>query len=676
MIKYPRLLNSSGGTERFIDPVKVSVDLTITPLSYASIELPKGENLPARSYVELYTIMGSAGIFRVRSPQDAYGNDTTTAELEHAIVEVGDYLVLNKYSEMMAANTAMQTIFSHYRGSRWQLGNVNALGSGQIALEANYDTVLECMLKILEQKPDCMLTFDFTTSPKWTVAVASRGTTVSAEGRLSRNVNYARVSYDDTELCTRVYYEKPATDSSGNPTSVWAHLDADSATMSQYGLIEKEVNTGSNWTEAEALKVATDYLNKHKIPRVSVEISAEELHSITGETLDKFEIGKLCRLALPDYGVTVENTVTGLSFEDVYNAPNVITVQLAEPEDNAINYIHDVDKKGGSGGGGGGRKKKQDDEQKEYETKIEQSDREIHLWARRTNVAESILEQAGMRLNSQGVLIYATDYANNIMSKLNVQKDRISLLVEGEGANAQIKRASIVASITEGHSSVSITADYIDMNGVVRKLETYDLSCGDITCGNVNCQAVVCDGVVGADGVQAGYFINNNYQEVLVSNVTVSGNTLTITYMNGLSDTFSKATSLSGEWSGTSSSGKQYKVTASQNGTAVGNPHYSPRLDPDGWSKSGNPSWANDKKSFTQDILVSDVDGTGVVLLNDVYFSTLDAWNAGKNSVSTQPTNIRASSSSSGTSLGALSVRSGQYVTFQVNGDGYCIQII
>lgn len=131
-IPLPRLLDDSGNFVRTVRSIKVSINLNITPLSYASIELPKGENLPARGYVELFTPMGSAGIFRVRSPSDAYGDYITTAELEHAVTEVADYLVLNDYNEMMAAGTAMQTIFSHYRGSRWRLGSVAALARDRL----------------------------------------------------------------------------------------------------------------------------------------------------------------------------------------------------------------------------------------------------------------------------------------------------------------------------------------------------------------------------------------------------------------------------------------------------------------------------------------------------------------------------------------------------------------
>lgn len=545
-IPLPRLLaNSPSWTERRITPTKVSINLSITPLSEATMELPRGESVPARGYVELFTCMGSAGIYRVRSPRDAYGDDITTAELEHAVVEVGDYLVLSDYNVMMAATTAFSTIFSYYRGSLWTLGNISALGSDQVAVNANYVRVLEALIAIMDQKPDCMMDFDFSTTP-WTINVRKRGTTVAAEGRLSRNVNYANVTYDDTELCTRVYYEKETDDGTaldGYPTfsasdlyapdavvtyngalyqlpdgheknvtwanttktalndvpsSEWTYIDAE--TIADYGLVERTVPTGSDYTEDEALQVAAEYLKNHRHPRISVEISLEELSSITGEPLDTFEIGKLCRLALVDYGVTVEKHITGLGFADVYEQPRNITANLAEEEDAAINFIHDIDSKGGSGGGGGSAKK-QDEEFKEFWTQFYRDDYKINLIAAQSNKARGILKAAGIDIDANGVAIYATDKTTNLQSKIDVQAGRIDLVVQGEGPNAQIKPAEIVAAINDGVSTIKISADHIDIDGLVEylkavQLDVYTLTVSsftelhDVDCGNIDCSYI------------------------------------------------------------------------------------------------------------------------------------------------------------------------------------------
>ena len=53
-------------------------------------------------------------------------------------------------------------------------------------------------------------------------------------------------------------------------------------------------------------------------------------------------------------------------------------------------------------------------------------------------------------------------------SKLNVQADRISLVVTGSGANAQVNPASIVAAVNaQTGSFVQIRANTIDLSGYV-----------------------------------------------------------------------------------------------------------------------------------------------------------------------------------------------------------------
>ena len=63
-----------------------------------------------------------------------------------------------------------------------------------------------------------------------------------------------------------------------------------------------------------------------------------------------------------DYNVTIERVVTGLSWDDLLDMPEDLTVALEDEEDTTITFLHDLDAKGGSGGGGGGKKKQEDEE--------------------------------------------------------------------------------------------------------------------------------------------------------------------------------------------------------------------------------------------------------------------------------------------------------------------------
>ena len=674
IIPLPKLLDKSGNYIRSFRPLKVSVEQSIVPLSTASIELPEDESLPARNYVEVFTSMGSAGIFRIRSPQNAYGEDTSVCELEHAIVEVGDYLVREKIAEMMSPKAAMQRIFSHYRGSRWRLGNVDALGTSLIAVQINYENCLTAMISILEQVPSCYMTFDFSTSP-WTVRVAAKGSTVGAEGRLSRNVESARIIYDDSELCTRAYYEVETTDASGEPSSEWRSIDAD--TINTYGVVEREVPIGAGFTAQEALFAAQEYLRKHKKPRVSIEISGQDLSQITGESLDTFTIGKLFRLSLVDYDLTIEDVITGLSWNDVYGNPTEVTVNLADEEDTAVVYIHDIESSGGRSGGGGGGKKQQDDKFKEYYTRIQQTDYMIDLQAVHVAKNGNILQQAGMYLDANGVLQYAQDNEKNIQSHIKTQADRIDLVVEGTGPNAHIKPAQIVAAINNGASSIKISADHITLDGeaVAAVLYNQELSVTNLTADYL---------VLGEDGLSSdggasfagtvsasgGFSVDG--EDVLVSDITFSGNTMTVSYTDGREPvTFSKAVSLSGEWSGNVSAGKSYKVTPS-----AGAVHYSPQID--SIYRYSAVVWDADNKGFSVKLRAQDENGVDLIE-EEITFDTTVSYNAGRDSATIRPTNIGINTTSGSatvlTSIAATRFVAGRYLNFTVGSTRYSISI-
>lgn len=453
MIQLPRLLDSSLKEVKRLRPVQMSVNLEIVPLSTASMTLLKDDTVTARSFVEIYTSIGSVGIFRVRAPQESYGEETITVECEHAITEVADYLIKEDYEKAMNAQTAIKTLFSHYKGKLWKLGSLTNL-SGTVNVIASYNTVLEAMLAILDQQRDLMMTFDFTTSP-WTINFVKKGTVVAAEGRLSRNVKSAKVTYDDSNLCTRVY----ADGLTGTKGNVYGHIDA--STLSKYGVVEKTVS-GSSDSKDDTTRTAKAFLNDNKEPKVSVEIDAADLSLITGESLDKFTLGKLFRLAIPDRGVTVEQHITSLSWDDVFNNEESIHVTLAAKKDTVLSFLHDVETSGGRGGGSANRKTEKN--KKEYTTKFEQTDRSIELVATRTDKNDKILEQAGLKLNSKGVLTYATDSKLNIGSRFQVQADQITSLVEKTGVNKLGKKETLYSKVTQTESSISSVVSKTGVN--------------------------------------------------------------------------------------------------------------------------------------------------------------------------------------------------------------------
>ena len=126
--------------------------------------------------------------------------------------------------------------------------------------------------------------------------------------------------------------------------------------------------------------------------------------------------------------------------------------------------------------------------------------------------------------------IYTTveNTKSDLRSLIQQEANRISLVVEGTGANAHIKPAEIVASINNGSSTIKLSANHIDIDGIVSYLQSVgirvqsllvdgDITCeeavvaaslqggeaiidGDVTCGDVDCDDLTCTGLTVSDG--------------------------------------------------------------------------------------------------------------------------------------------------------------------------------
>ena len=179
--------------------------------------------------------------------------------------------------------------------------------------------------------------------------------------------------------------------------------------------------------------------------------------------------------------------------------------------------------------------------------------------------------QIRSEVNASNSLVYSTitqtasqirsEVASSIsglQSSITQESNRISLLVEGTGANAKIKPASIVASINNGASSIKLSATHIDIDGLVNKLVGYDVAAESLTAHQVTSDGECTFDTIVVDSLQV-----NGHTNVLVD-ASVSGNTLTLTYDDGTTVNFSKATSLSAAWDGN----RKFTVSASPQGVS------------------------------------------------------------------------------------------------------------
>ena len=82
-------------------------------------------------------------------------------------------------------------------------------------------------------------------------------------------------------------------------------------------------------SQSELRSWAKARVKKHSQPTVTVTISGLDLSEATGESLDSFTLGKICRVPLPDLGETFNERVVKLAYSDTVSEPERVTVTLA-----------------------------------------------------------------------------------------------------------------------------------------------------------------------------------------------------------------------------------------------------------------------------------------------------------------------------------------------------------
>lgn len=597
---------------KWLKCISLSVNQNIIPLSTATMQVLKEDVPPVRSYVLIETPNGVKEYYRTRQPQTQHDTDIATVQLDHAISEVGDYLIQGQINQEKTVAQAFSLIFSHYRGTKWQLGSFTATET--VTVDCDYDNVLEALLSILEQAPQYVMTFNFNTTP-WTMSLAQKSNTVTAEGRLSRNIESAMVKYDDKDLCTRVYVK-------GLPLQSGQAGDVgymDSMNISTYGVVEAQTGSG-NLTQEQAQRVAQAYLNANQYPKQSVEISGEDLFRITGESLDAFVCGKKFRLAIPEDNIVIEDYITKVDFSDVINS-NAANIVIGNDLDPVINFLQNQSSSGKSYGRGIKDLGRENDiihteiyatgsllysfvEQtatyiltvvenvesdlgsailqtaNQIRTEVHASESNIYSYVDQTatyirsevasaisDVGSSILQTANQirsEVHASESTIYSyvdqtatsinqvvASTASGLSSRISQQADKIALVVDGGG---HIKAAEIAASINQqtGQSIVKLSADVIDIDGetIVDWLEGEDVVCAELETGSLVCGGTL-ELDVDAPLVGAGGTTADIGGLVVDVSVDPDTNVLTLTQLDGTVTTFSRAASGGNKVSGT-----------------------------------------------------------------------------------------------------------------------------
>lgn len=324
MTRLPRLMDSDLREIGRLDVVDASVEVNLSPLSTAEITLTDAGAVQVGQYVEMYTSSGSAGIYRVNTMDKRYGG-TTTVTLEHGLCTLGDAIMTGKGTEKGSPRAMLARLLGCQNRSMWQLGTVEAPDSMVLTWEYDYSNVLEGLCEVLDQLDGYFVSPDQTTTP-WTLHLLKLADDDACECRLNRNLESVTVTEDRSELCTRLYVP-----------GVSDPLNAD--TQGVWGIVTRSMVADDSIGTDALLQEGRAYLEKHKTPLISVEMDAVDLMEATGESFDRFYLGRNCRVCLPEYKTVLRHRVIRISHPSIYQEPGRVMVTLSHPEGSAVSVL-------------------------------------------------------------------------------------------------------------------------------------------------------------------------------------------------------------------------------------------------------------------------------------------------------------------------------------------------
>jgi hypothetical protein len=602
---------------------------------------PDGPDLSLDDWI-LDTVPEGVIVWRVKSVRHMIDEKTRHVELEHVIQTLDDIYLFEpdpepeepgdegeeeEEPEEITAREAVEYILS--KQSVWTLGDFEYTVSN--AYEFQKETLLDALENVSETLDDAVWAYDFSVFP-FVLHIRKRNTAVACEMRGGRNLSTMQRTVNRGSMYTRFY-----------PIGAGGlRLPGEYVSKNEnlYGRRDKVETDSSKTTEESLLAWANGRLRRHCEPEVNISISGLELSAETGEALDQLKLNRVCRCPLPEFGTTIEEKITKLQWRDRKKEPEAVQVTLCNNTEDVASILRKEKRNGTSGKAGaeqsaqnGVYNKKNDrlwyeffDECGHLHSSLEMTAASLRIDFDNLNNStrsEFLLTAESMRIRfeneiastrseflltaeslrirfeneitstrsefavtSQSLRSEFENTAQSLRSAITQEAGRISMVVEGYGESASVKRAAIILAINgEGGSSAHIDADEVYIGNtkstviINGKLDTNSLTAAliqakiaDLTLLSANALSVA-GGINGSGTLTVAGLTTlngslrlgsgNSFSSCIVK-AEVDSNTLKLTDSGGNVTNFSKATSVSGSWSGTT-----FNYSATQNGVAV-----------------------------------------------------------------------------------------------------------
>ena len=501
------------------------------------------DGIVVNAWLQDDTNPGKGIVWRVKSIKRSFDTDTYTVQLEHVIAALKDLILFGevKPGKMSGRSsdtscTAKQAItYILKQSADWTVGTIDYTDSNPYKFDG--DTLYDALETVSDSLDEPVWSYDFSSYP-FKLSITKRNTSVDSEMRANRNLRTISRTVDTSGMYTRFYpIGKDDLHINGN------YVEKNTAT---YGVISRVETDQSLDTKNELKRWANQRLKKHAQPTVTIEIEGFELADATGEPLDRLTLNRVMRVPLPEFGTTIQEKITALSYADKIRQPEIVKVTLANTRMDVTRIIADMIKSGGRGSRTSSRKGAED------RAWMEDTNDHVALCAKGIIGTDAQGNPNWERLSKivvdgNGIHQTVTDIVKGqkqFESRIDQDEKSIGLVVGNYDGNGRyIKAGQICLAINNDNSSSAlIQADKIKLEGNVSLNDTMKVTEKSVYIK----MPLRANGGVMATEIQLRDGNNNERIQArdlpgMIKSVNVSGNTLTLKEFGGKVWTFSKA---------------------------------------------------------------------------------------------------------------------------------------
>ena len=516
------------------------------------------------SWLQDETNPGKGIVWIVKQVGNDYNTQTDTFQLTHAISLLkGPKLFGEHKPARITGNskatkcTARQAVnYALKQQADWVLGSFS-YDSVSNPYKFDGDSVYDALQTVTNSLPDAMWTYDMSVYP-FRLNIVKASEAVGSELRAGRNLRTIKRSLEEGGMFTR-FYPIGKDD---------MHLPEEYISKNEkiYGRKDKIDQDQTLDTAEEMRRWAREELDRHAEPVWTFDVEGLELADATGEPLDRMTIGRICRAPLPKYGVMVQERIVALNYPDKIKQKEIFKATLSNNRAEVTKILGDALKKAGKGSRAAGRTAKED-----------------HAWFEDTNDHVSMcaigiigvdatgkpnwVRMSELVADGTGIHSEVVDIQNEVKkhaTRFEQDERRIGMVVGtyDSGGNF-IKAGDICVAINEsGDAEATINASKIYLLGqtIANTISADYISTKMAAIPTLNVNNVIAHSIripVGGSGALSPV-ATETYVSGSVYNLRFqrSGNTYTLQKQSlgttGWQDvgSFSRATTLSGAWSG------------------------------------------------------------------------------------------------------------------------------